>query len=118
MSTPTTTGEATAIADAAAVQKAISATARPKRASALSAALTYGWRGMLKVKHVPEQLLDVTITPVMFVLMFTYILRGRDRGLDGRVLGLHPARHPRDVGAVHDRLLGRGAQHRPHQGRR
>jgi len=28
---------------------------------------------MLKVRHVPEQLLDVTVTPVMFVLMFTYI---------------------------------------------
>jgi len=31
---------------------------------------------MLKVKHVPEQLLDVTITPVMFVLLFTYLFGG------------------------------------------
>ena len=35
---------------------------------------------MLKVKHVPEQLLDVTITPVMFVLMFTYIFGGAIEG--------------------------------------
>jgi ABC-2 type transport system permease protein len=49
-------------ADEAAVRKALSSTPRPPRASALSAALTFGWRGMLKVKHVPEQLLDVTIT--------------------------------------------------------
>ncbi|MGH9283477.1 MAG: ABC transporter permease, partial [Acidimicrobiales bacterium] len=35
---------------------------------------------MLKVKHVPEQLLDVTITPVMFVLMFTYIFGGAISG--------------------------------------
>jgi ABC-2 type transport system permease protein len=35
---------------------------------------------MLKVKHVPEQLLDVTITPVMFVLMFTYIFGGAIAG--------------------------------------
>ncbi len=63
-------------ADQAAVRRAISSTSRPPRPSALSAALTFGWRGMLKVKHVPEQLLDVTITPVMFVLMFTYIFGG------------------------------------------
>jgi ABC-2 type transport system permease protein len=35
---------------------------------------------MLKVKHVPEQLLDVTISPVMFVLMFTYLLGGAIAG--------------------------------------
>ena len=67
-------------ADEAAVRKAISSTRRPPRASALSAALAFGWRGMLKVKHVPEQLLDVTITPVMFVLMFTYIFGGAIAG--------------------------------------
>jgi ABC-2 type transport system permease protein len=86
MSTPTTSGQASAVADAAAVQKAISATARPKRPSALSAALTFGWRGMLKVKHVPEQLLDVTITPVMFVVMFTYIFGGAIAGSTGAYL--------------------------------
>ncbi|MFP5317501.1 MAG: ABC transporter permease [Acidimicrobiia bacterium] len=67
-------------ADEAAVRKAIASTERPPRASALSAALAFGWRGMLKVKHVPEQLLDVTITPVMFVLMFTYIFGGAIAG--------------------------------------
>jgi len=63
-----------------AVRKAISSAARPPRASAASAALAFGWRGMLKVKHVPEQLLDVTITPVMFVLMFTYLFGGAIAG--------------------------------------
>jgi ABC-2 type transport system permease protein len=63
-------------AEAAALRKALASTPRPARASALSTALTFGWRGMLKVKHVPEQLLDVTITPVMFVLMFTYLFGG------------------------------------------
>ena len=67
-------------ADAAAVRRAISSTSRPPRPSAASAALTFGWRGMLKVKHVPEQLLDVTITPVMFVLMFTYLFGGAVAG--------------------------------------
>ena len=73
-------------ADEAAVREAIASTARPPRASALSAALTFGWRGMLKVKHVPEQLLDVTITPVMFVLMFTYLFGGAIAGSTGEYL--------------------------------
>ena len=66
--------------DAKAIQKAVATTPRPPRASALTAALAFGWRGMLKVKHVPEQLLDVTITPVMFVLMFTYLFGGAIEG--------------------------------------
>ncbi len=70
----------TSAADAVAVRKAISSVSRPPPASALSAALTFGWRGMLKVKHVPEQLLDVTITPVMFVVMFTYLFGGAIAG--------------------------------------
>jgi ABC-2 type transport system permease protein len=86
MSTPTTSPGSTATADAAAVQKAIAVTERPPRASALSAALTFGWRGMLKVKHVPEQFLDVTITPVMFVVMFTYIFGGAIAGSTGDYL--------------------------------
>jgi ABC-2 type transport system permease protein len=66
--------------EAEAVRKALSSTPRPPRATFLSAALTFGWRGMLKVKHVPEQLLDVTITPVMFTLMFTYLFGGAIAG--------------------------------------
>ena len=69
-----------------ALRKALASTPRPPRASALSAALTFGWRGMLKVKHVPEQLLDVTITPVMFVLMFTYLFGGAIAGSPGAYL--------------------------------
>lgn len=67
-------------ADQAAVTRALSSTPRPPRASALSAVLTFGWRGMLKIRHVPEQLLDVTITPVMFLLMFTYLYGGAIEG--------------------------------------
>ena len=77
---PTTQASVAPAADEAAVRSAISSTPRPRAASPLSAALTFGWRGMLKVKHVPEQLLDVTITPVMFVLMFTYLFGGAIAG--------------------------------------
>jgi ABC-2 type transport system permease protein len=70
-------------ANEAAVRRAISSTPRPPAAGPLSAAVTFGWRGMLKVKHVPEQLLDVTVTPVMFVVMFTYIFGGAISGSTG-----------------------------------
>jgi ABC-2 type transport system permease protein len=75
-----------ALAEEATLRKALSSTPRPRRAGRLSAALTFGWRGMLKVKHVPEQLLDVTITPVMFVLMFTYLFGGAIAGSTGEYL--------------------------------
>ncbi len=80
MSTPKTEVRRASEADEAAVRKAISSTERPPQASAVSAAFTFGWRGMLKIKHVPEQLLYVTITPVMFVLMFTYLFGGAIAG--------------------------------------
>ena len=80
MSSAPTMQAAFTSADEAAVRRAISSTPRPPRAGPWSAALTFGWRGMLKVKHVPEQLLDVTITPVMFVLMFTYLFGGAIAG--------------------------------------
>ncbi|MFC7376210.1 ABC transporter permease [Brachybacterium sp. GCM10030267] len=57
---------------------------RPRRASALSACLTYGWRALLKIKHVPEQLFDVTIFPIMMTVMFTYIFGGALAGSVGQ----------------------------------
>ena len=77
---PTTSGRSEPLANDTALRNALASTPRPPRPSAVSAALTFGWRGMLKVKHVPEQLLDVTITPVMFVVMFTYIFGGAIAG--------------------------------------
>jgi ABC-2 type transport system permease protein len=76
----TATTSAPGSADTAAVRRAIADTARPLRPGRLSTALTFGWRGMLKVKHVPEQLLDVTVTPVMFLLLFTYLFGGAIAG--------------------------------------
>ncbi len=84
--TPTTPEQSLPTIEEEALRNALASTPRPPRASALSAALTFGWRGMLKVKHVPEQLLDVTITPVMFVLMFTYIFGGAIAGSTGDYL--------------------------------
>jgi ABC-2 type transport system permease protein len=44
--------------------------------SGVSSVLTLAWRALLKIKHVPFQLLDVNVTPIMFTLLFTYIFGG------------------------------------------
>jgi ABC-2 type transport system permease protein len=56
--------------------EALALSPRPVPASALSAVLTLAWRAMLKIKHVPFQLFDVTVTPIMFTLLFTYMFGG------------------------------------------
>lgn len=61
-------------------------TERPPRPSAWSAALTFGWRAMLKIKHVPEQLFDVTAFPIMMILMYTYLFGGAIAGSTGTYL--------------------------------
>jgi ABC-2 type transport system permease protein len=86
MSTPETRPQTAPDADAAAVRKAISSAGRPPRADARTAAAAFGWRGMLKIKHVPEQLIDVTITPVLFTLLFTYMYGGAISGSTGEYL--------------------------------
>jgi len=86
MSTPETRPRTVPDADAAALRKAIATGERPPRPGARSAALTFGWRGMLKIKHVPEQLIDVTITPVLFTLLFTYMYGGAISGSTGEYL--------------------------------
>jgi ABC-2 type transport system permease protein len=86
MSTPTTRTQAAPDADAAAVRKAIATGERPPRPGPATEALTFGWRGMLKIKHVPEQLIDVTITPVLFTLLFTYMYGGAISGSTGEYL--------------------------------
>jgi ABC-2 type transport system permease protein len=86
MSTGPTTSEGSPPIETQALRNALTSAPRPPRAGALAATLAFGWRGMLKVKHVPEQLLDVTITPVMFVLMFTYLFGGAIAGSTGEYL--------------------------------
>ncbi len=51
-------------------------TPRPAPASPISTALTFAWRAVLKFRHVPEQLFDLVMTPIMFTLLFTFIFGG------------------------------------------
>ena len=49
---------------------------RPAEPGAISNALAFGWRAVLKFKHVPEQLFDLVMTPIMFTLLFTFVFGG------------------------------------------
>lgn len=49
---------------------------KPPKPSAWAACVAFGWRAVLKIKHVPEQLFDVTLFPIMMTLMFTYLFGG------------------------------------------
>jgi ABC-2 type transport system permease protein len=59
---------------------------RPPAPSALSNALVFGWRAVLKFKHVPEQLFDLVMTPIMFTLLFTFVFGGALAGSPGGYL--------------------------------
>ncbi|MET0435175.1 MAG: ABC transporter permease [Cellulomonas sp.] len=76
----TTTGTATDEVATAAVRGVLASGTRPDRPSGLTTSLTFGWRALLKIKHVPEQLFDVTVFPVMITLLFTYLFGGAIAG--------------------------------------
>jgi daunorubicin/doxorubicin transport system permease protein len=60
--------------------------ARPPRPNAFAVSLAFAWRGLLKIKHVPEQLGDVIGIPILFTLMFTYLFGGALTGSTGDYL--------------------------------
>lgn len=49
-------------------------------AQTLQNTLTMAGRGLLKIRRTPEQLFDVTLQPILFTLMFTYIFGGAIAG--------------------------------------
>jgi len=58
----------------------------PQPPGPLAATAAFGWRGLLKIRHVPEQLFDVIAIPVVFTLMFTYLFGGALTGSTHRYL--------------------------------
>ena len=72
----TTTAAEPGTTDSGALQAALISGTRPARPSPLTSSAVFGWRALLKIKHVPEQLFDVTIFPVLMTLMFTYLFGG------------------------------------------
>ncbi len=63
-----------------ALRAALAARPTPSRPSAVADTLTFGWRALLKIKHTPEQLFDVVVTPIMFTVLFTYMFGGAIAG--------------------------------------
>jgi len=59
---------------------------RPEPPSPWAASVAFGWRALLKIKHVPEMLFDVIAIPVVFTLMFTYLFGGALAGSPHRYL--------------------------------
>jgi ABC-2 type transport system permease protein/oleandomycin transport system permease protein len=47
-----------------------------RQRSVLQASMTVVWRNLLHIKRMPEMLMDVTVQPVMFVLLFRYVFGG------------------------------------------
>ena len=76
MTTATTDAPTTYTPAAESLNAVLAAGEPPPRPSAWSASMTFGWRAMLKIKHVPEQMFDVTAFPIMMTLMFTYLFGG------------------------------------------
>jgi oleandomycin transport system permease protein len=59
----------------------------PRRVSPLASVrqtMTLAWRTLVQIKHNPMELLDLSIQPIMFVLLFTYVF-------GGQMAGGHPA---------------------------
>jgi ABC-2 type transport system permease protein len=54
----------------------LSKKARPQAPSAVSSSVTLGWRALLKIKHVPFQLFDVTAFPIMMTILFSVLFGG------------------------------------------
>ena len=85
---PNTAVEPEPVLAEATLRAALAIRERPERPSAIGASFTFAWRAMLKIKHVPMQLFDVTMFPVMFVLLFTYLFGGALAGSPSEYLQL------------------------------
>ena len=65
-----------ATVEADAIRGVLATAARPELPSRATTAGVFWWRAMLKIKHIPDQLFDVTMFPIIFLLMFTYLFGG------------------------------------------
>jgi oleandomycin transport system permease protein len=51
-------------------------TGRIGPSQALGNGMTLAWRNVMQLKHSPEKLMDVTLMPIVFLLMFLYVFGG------------------------------------------
>lgn len=60
--------------------QAIASGKRPEPPNGWSSTMAFASRAMLRIKHIPEQMFDVTLFPIIFLLMFTYLFGGAIAG--------------------------------------
>ncbi|GAA5044409.1 ABC transporter permease [Nocardia callitridis] len=76
MSTITATAAEQSIPKHAAVAPIPEASNRIPLTQTVANSLSMAYRGLLKLKHNPEQLFDVTVQPILFTAMFAFIFGG------------------------------------------
>ncbi|KRV46819.1 ABC transporter [Wenjunlia vitaminophila] len=54
--------------------------------AAIQQTATMAWRNLVQIKHNPMELMDLSVQPVMFVLLFTYVFGGQMEGSTERYL--------------------------------
>ncbi|GAB3218804.1 ABC transporter permease [Glycomyces halotolerans] len=83
---PTTDADVPAPVEKERLRHLLATGERPAAPAPWAAARAFGWRAMLKIKHVPEQLFDIVLFPIMMLLMFTYLFGGAIAGGTGDYL--------------------------------
>ncbi|MEV6209444.1 ABC transporter permease [Kitasatospora sp. NPDC051914] len=58
----------------------LTAHGRVRPLAALQQTGTMAWRSLVSVKHNPLELVDFSVTPIMFVVLFTYVFGGQMAG--------------------------------------
>jgi ABC-2 type transport system permease protein len=64
------------VIDETVLRATLTSVSRPSPPSPVTASLAFCWRAALKIRHVPWQLFDVTMFPIMFTLLFTFLFGG------------------------------------------
>ena len=59
-------------------------------AQTFSNSLTMAYRGLVKFRRTPEQFFDVTLQPILFTVMFTFLFGGAITGTHGDISGYLP----------------------------
>ncbi len=57
-------------------------TSRVPPTATLRHTMTLAWRSLVQIKHNPMELIDLSLQPIMFVLLFTYVFGGQMSGGD------------------------------------
>lgn len=71
---------------AATIAAPVSLAPRVRPAEGIRQSLTLAWRTLVQIRHSPTELIDFSIQPIMFLLLFTYVFGGAIAGSTGDYL--------------------------------